>query len=190
MKFLNLLLTVAFFTLPLAAHAKASARIVTDLGTIKISIDAEGHPQTADNFAKLVTGEGSSIDIKGKKVNKPFYNGLTFHRANPELGIFTGCPWGSGRGWPGYFMPDEKPEESKFDQPGVVAMAKIQGNKQYGSQFFITTAPQPGLNGKYTAFGNVISGMEIVKAIASVPRGPRDNPLKPIRIKTIEMIYE
>jgi peptidyl-prolyl cis-trans isomerase A (cyclophilin A) len=183
---MRLLLTLLVF-IPLSAQAHTAARIITDVGTIMIELD-EQKPQTTNNFVNLATGEAHYTTVDGKKSDKPFYDGLIFHRVNPELGIFSGCPWGTGRGWPGYFIDEESPEGSKFDQPGLVAMAKIKGEKQYGSQFFITSAPAPFLNGKYTIFGTVTAGLDVVMKIANTPRGQRDNPLKPIHIKHIEIV--
>lgn len=178
---------VFLLSFPVLAQAGMMVRLVTTKGTILVNLDTEGHPRTVDNFVKLATGETRHIEKDGKKSNSPFYNGLTFHRVNPELGIFSGCPFGDGRGWPGFFISDENIESSTFTTPGVVAMAKIKGEKRSGSQFFITTKALPHLNGKYVVFGRVQEGMDVVMAIANAPRGNRDNPLSPIILKTVEI---
>lgn len=180
-------LFVLLLCLPFSAHAKQQARIITDVGTILVDL-LDDKPQTVANFIGLATGEARYTTPDGKKSSKPFYNDLIFHRTNPKLGIFTGCPWGTGRGWPGYMIPEEKPDDSRFETAGLVAMAKIKGEKQYGSQFFITTTALPELNGKYTIFGVVTLGLDIVQKIANAPRGNRDNPTNPVHIKSIEIV--
>jgi peptidyl-prolyl cis-trans isomerase A (cyclophilin A) len=170
------------------AQAAIHARLITSMGVIEIALNELAAPKTVDNFVKLATGEQKYIDIKGNKSNKPFYNGLIFHRVHPDLGIFTGCPWGTGRGWPGYYMFDEAPLISKFDQPGLVAMAKVPGDNRVGSQFFITTKELPRLNGKYTIFGAVVSGMDVVAKIAEVQRTATLQPKDPIILQKVEIV--
>ncbi len=168
--------------------ADPQARIVTDQGTITISLMPLVAPKTVENFVKLAIGEQKYIDITGQKSNKPFYNGLKIHRAHPSLGIFTGCPWGTGRGWPGYYMFDEAPDRSDFSQPGMVAMAKVPGDTRVGSQFFITTTENTRLNGKYTIFGKVTGGMDVVMKIASAPTDTSLQPQVPIIIRKVEIV--
>ncbi|MCB9073868.1 MAG: peptidylprolyl isomerase [Bdellovibrionaceae bacterium] len=162
--------------------------MVTSIGTIEFRFLSNTAPKTVENFVKLATGEQKYIDVSGNKANKPFYDGLLFHRIHPDLGIFSGCPWGTGRGWPGYYMFDENPSISKFDRAGLVAMAKVPGDNRVGSQFFITTKEDPRLNGRYTIFGEVTSGMDVVNKIANMPRTVTLNPKDPIYIKKIEVI--
>jgi peptidyl-prolyl cis-trans isomerase A (cyclophilin A) len=149
------LIVCLFLFLPLfSAQAKETyARLVTNQGTIKIRLLTKQAPRTVENFVKLSKGEQRFVDTEGKKALRPFYNGLIFHRVSPELGIFSGCQWGTGRGWPGYYVFDENSESSIFDQPGKVAMAKLSSkDNRFGSQFFITTAPATHLNKKVHDF--------------------------------------
>jgi cyclophilin family peptidyl-prolyl cis-trans isomerase len=88
----------------------------------------------------------------------------------------TGDPSGTGFGGPGYFIPDEIVPEFKFDAAGWVGMANA-GRDTNGSQFFITLGPWPDLNGKYTLFGKVVSGLDVVQQIT--PRDPTANPEAP-----------
>ena len=178
-------LIIAFF--PLASHALA-ARVITDAGTFLIELQQDRAPRTVDNFVGLAKGDIRFTQVDGKKVTRPFYDGLTFYRVNPDLGIFTGDPWGNGRGWPGYFIDEEPQPDAHFDKPGLVAMAKIKGEKRYGSQFFITTKPLPYLDGQYTIFGHVTVGMEVVMKIANAPHNSRENPTTPVTIKNIEIV--
>ncbi len=101
-----------------------------------------------------------------------FYNGVTFHRVLQGFMAQGGDPTGTGGGGPGYEFANED-SDLKFDKAGVVAMANA-GRDTNGSQFFITFGPQPSLNGGYTIFGQVISGMDVVNGIKL--RNPDDNP--------------
>jgi len=179
------ILIIALF--PLASHA-LSARVITDVGTIMIELHQDRAPKTVDNFVGLAKGDIKFTQTDGKKVTRPFYDGLSFYRVNPDLGIFTGDPWGNGRGWPGYFIDEEVQPDNHFDKPGLVAMAKIRGEKRYGSQFFITTKALPFLDGQYTIFGNVTVGMEVVMKIAHAPHNAREIPTTPVKIKNIEIV--
>jgi len=107
--------------------------------------------------------------------NQGFFNGVTFHRVIPGFMAQGGDPTGTGTGGPGYQFVNED-SDLKFDKAGVVAMANA-GRDTNGSQFFITFAPQAYLNGGYTIFGQVVSGMDVVNGIT--PRDPTQNPTFP-----------
>ena len=104
-----------------------------------------------------------------------FYNGVTFHRVLEGFMAQGGDPTGTGMGGPGYQFVNEN-SDLKFDKTGVVAMANA-GPDTNGSQFFITFSPQPQLNGGYTIFGQVISGMDLVNGLTR--RDPNQNPTFP-----------
>ncbi len=95
----------------------------------------------------------------------------------PQFMIQGGDPLGNGRGGPGYTFEDEVNGPHRFDQPGRLAMANA-GPNTNGSQFFITQAPTPWLDGKHTIFGQVVGGMEVVDSIAAIDRDPQDRPLE------------
>ncbi len=101
-----------------------------------------------------------------------FFNGVTFHRVLDGFMAQGGDPTGTGGGGPGYQFANED-NDLAFDKPGVVAMANA-GRDTNGSQFFITFGPQPQLNGGYTIFGQVISGMDVVNGLRR--RDPNQNP--------------
>jgi cyclophilin family peptidyl-prolyl cis-trans isomerase len=105
-----------------------------------------------------------------------FYNGVTFHRVIPGFMAQGGDPTGSGMGGPGYQFANEVTSTVTFDGPGVVGMANA-GPNTNGSQFFITYAAQPHLNGQYSIFGKVAKGMDVVEALS--PRDPSMNPNAP-----------
>jgi cyclophilin family peptidyl-prolyl cis-trans isomerase len=129
------------------------ATIRTSRGDIELELDAVDAPQTVNNFVFL--------SCQG------FYDGLTFHRYEPGFVIQGGDPLGRGDGGPGYVVPAE------IGLPhieGAVAMARLsdQVNPQRdssGSQFYITLAPTPFLDGAYTVFGQVVGGMDVVQTI-------------------------
>jgi cyclophilin family peptidyl-prolyl cis-trans isomerase len=135
------------------------ATIVTAKGDIVIELLPQAAPLTVNNFVFLAR-EG-------------YYDGVTFHRVLPGFVAQGGDPTGTGGGGPGYFIPNETSPDLTFDSAGVVAMANS-GADRNGSQFFITYAPQPSLNGGYTIFGRVTAGMDVAEAIT--PRDPDENP--------------
>ena len=104
-----------------------------------------------------------------------FFDGVTFHRVLQNFMAQGGDPTGTGGGGPGYEFVNEN-SDLKFDKAGVVAMANS-GPDTNGSQFFITFGPTPNLNGGYTIFGQVISGMDVVNSIKL--RDPQQNPTYP-----------
>jgi cyclophilin family peptidyl-prolyl cis-trans isomerase len=124
----------------------------TDRGTIQIELAVLDAPLTVENFVTLAGGR--------------FFNGLGVHRVVPNFVIQAGDPRGDGEGGPNYTIRDEL-NQRPFVR-GTVGMA-LDWADTGGSQFFITLSPQPQLDAKYTAFGRVIAGMEIVDAIQ-----PRD----------------
>ncbi|HEX9019103.1 MAG TPA: peptidylprolyl isomerase [Anaerolineaceae bacterium] len=104
-----------------------------------------------------------------------FFNGVTFHRVLDGFMAQGGDPTGTGTGGPGYQFVNED-SNLTFDTPGVVAMANA-GRDTNGSQFFITFGPTPQLNGGYTIFGQIISGMDVVNGLTR--RDPQQNPTFP-----------
>ena len=126
------------------------AKIETNRGTIELELYPRHAPFTVNNFCFLA-GEG-------------FYDGVTFHRVIANFMIQGGDPTGTGRGGPGYKFQDELIGNPLKHERGVISMANA-GPNTNGSQFFITHAPQPHLNGRHTVFGKVVSGMEVVDAI-------------------------
>jgi peptidylprolyl isomerase len=127
-------------------------------GEFVIELFPDKAPITVNNFVFLAR-EG-------------FYDGVTFHRVLDGFMAQTGDPTGTGGGGPGYQFQNED-SDLTFDKPGVVAMANA-GRDTNGSQFFITYAPTPHLNGLHTIFGQVVEGMDVVNGITR--RDPNANP--------------
>jgi peptidyl-prolyl cis-trans isomerase B (cyclophilin B) len=106
-------------------------------------------PKTVENFVTLA--------------KKGFYNNLSFHRVVPDFVVQGGCPKGNGTGGPGYMIPAEFNKQKHVR--GTVAMARSQDPDSAGSQFYICYGATPHLDGNYTVFGKVTSGMEHVDRI-------------------------
>lgn len=125
------------------------AVIETEKGTIKFKFFEEDAPNTVANFIALA--------------EKHFYDGLIFHRYEPGFVIQGGCPYGNGTGGPGYTIKAEF--NNRPHLAGTVAMARAQDPDSAGSQFYICLAPAPFLDRKYTVFGQVVEGMDVVYKI-------------------------
>ncbi len=149
------------------------ALVKTNMGNFKIELLGDKAPITVGNFMKLA--------------DQGFYNGLIFHRVIPGFMIQGGCPHGTGRGGPGYSIRDEIHRDLKHDSPGILSMANA-GPNTGGSQFFITVAPTPWLDGHHSIFGKVTEGYDIVEAISKVKTDRYDKPLKDITINSITII--
>lgn len=126
------------------------ATIETEKGDIEVDLFPEHAPKTVNNFVFL-SEEG-------------FYDGLTFHRVIDGFMIQGGDPTGTGRGGPGYQFEDEVDDNPLSHEVGALSMANA-GPNTNGSQFFITRAPQPHLDGKHTVFGTVVEGQDAVDAM-------------------------
>ncbi len=171
-----------------ASNKAGSAVIQTTEGDITVKLFPDRAPKTVENFVGLATGkkEWTHPETKKKMKGKPLYNDTIFHRVIPNFMIQGGDPLGIGIGGPGYQFEDETKPTDSFDRPGILAMANA-GPNTNGSQFFITLAPTPWLNGRHTIFGEVTKGMDVVNKIVNAPRGPNDRPEKPVKIKSIKI---
>src|SRR5438128_2871327 len=147
-----------------------TARFKTSKGTFTVRLMPEHAPKTVANFTELATGKREWRDPRDRKTkSQPLYDGTVFHRVIPDFMIQGGDPEGTGRGGPGYRFEDERPPGGPaFDRPGLLAMANA-GPNTNGSQFFVTVAKTPWLTGKHTIFGEVLDGIDVVDAIATVP---------------------
>ena len=153
---------------------KVRATITTSCGPIVVELDPAAAPATVNSFAFLAT-EG-------------YFDGSVSHRVVPGFMIQAGDPTGTGRGGPGYVVPDELPPAGFEYSTGVLAMANA-GPNSTGSQFFIMIGDS-GLPPQYSAFGAVVEGFDTMTAIANVPlgtsaRGETSVPLATIYIESV-----
>lgn len=177
--------TQALPPVPLPDEPGLYAVIYTSMGNIVCRLFEKEAPKAVANFRGLATGTKPWKDpATGKLKHTPLYSGTTFHRVIPDFMIQGGDPAGNGSGDPGYKFADEINPERSFDHPGILAMANS-GPNTNGSQFFITVAPAPHLNGHYSIFGEVVSGQDVADAISKVARDDEDKPVKPVRIEKI-----
>jgi cyclophilin family peptidyl-prolyl cis-trans isomerase len=135
------------------------------LGEFTARLEFEKAPQTVANFVGLAEGSRSWIDFqKGLRSQKPFYNGITFHRVVAGFVIQAGSPNGAGTDGPGYTFRDEFHPQLRHDKAGILSMANS-GLNSNGSQFFVTLDATPHLNGVHSVFGEVIEGMSAVMSV-------------------------
>jgi len=173
---------LATYTKDLPGDGPLTATIATSMGAIHCELAPDKAPMTVANFVGLARGVHTWMDPKTHQpANRPFYDGLTFHRVIPEFMIQGGDPQGTGTGGPGYQFGEEL--VLKHDKPGALSMANA-GKGTNGSQFFITEVPTPQLDTKHTVFG-YCKEIDLVKQIARVKTGPNDKPEQPVTIQSI-----
>jgi cyclophilin family peptidyl-prolyl cis-trans isomerase len=144
--------------------------IETNHGTIVAEMFADLAPKTTANFLELA--------------GKGFYDGVIFHRVIDGFMIQGGDPTGTGRGGPGYNIPDEFGKGLAHTHPGIFSMANA-GPNSGGSQFFITLAATPWLDGKHAIFGKVTSGLDIVQKIGKLKVGMGDKPVEDVVMEKV-----
>jgi peptidyl-prolyl cis-trans isomerase B (cyclophilin B) len=150
-----------------------AARFVTERGDIACELYAAEAPLTVENFVNLA--------------RSGFYDATTFHRVIPGFMAQGGDPEGTGRGGPGYQFRDEFSPQRRHDAAGVLSMANA-GPNTNGSQFFITFAPTPHLDGRHSVFGRVTDGMNVLLSIRE--RDPSRDRAPGDRIDRIEISEE
>lgn len=148
-------------------------KFTTNKGVFVAEMFEDKAPLTTKNFIELV--------------EKGFYDGIIFHRVIDGFMIQGGDPTGTGMGGPGYKIKDEFGEGLKHDDEGILSMANA-GPNTGGSQFFITLAPTPWLNGHHAIFGKVVEGMDVVRLIGVVPTDFRDRPREAVTMEKVEVV--
>ncbi|KAF9495816.1 hypothetical protein BDN71DRAFT_1482468 [Pleurotus eryngii] len=148
----------------------------TNMGKIVLELYWDHAPKTCKNFAELA--------------KRGYYNGTVFHRIISDFMVQGGDPTGTGRGGTSIYgqkFEDEITPELRFTGAGILAMANS-GPNTNGSQFFITLAPTPYLDGKHTIFGRVASGMRVVQRLGAVAVDAQDRPVQPREEITIRRV--
>jgi peptidyl-prolyl cis-trans isomerase A (cyclophilin A) len=157
----------------------------TNQGEVVVRLFPDHAPKTVRNFTELAEGGREWTDPRSrKKTTAKLYDGTVFHRVIPDFMIQGGDPLGTGTGGPGYQFADEIHPDLSFNRPYLLAMANA-GPGTNGSQFFITVAPTPWLNGKHTIFGEVTQGTEVVDRISRVKTGRQDRPVEDVVIESV-----
>ncbi len=157
----------------LARDKTYTATIETSCGTFAISLDSKQAPKTGGSFVTLA--------------RENFYDGLSFHRIVPGFVIQGGDPKGEGTGDPGYKVRERPPSDTVYSE-GVAAMAKAGSEPPgtSGSQFFVVTAVDSGLEPDYAVLGRVTSGLEVVKKIGAV-QTTQERPVSPVVINDVKI---
>lgn len=166
------------------------AKFDTTEGTFTILLYDKEAPNTVANFVGLAEGTKEWRDpATGQKRTGPYYDGVIFHRVIQGFMIQGGDPLGQGTGGPGYTFGDEFHPKRRHDRAGILSMANA-GPNTNGSQFFITLEKTPHLDNRHSVFGEVVSGLDVVKRIGSVATGRQDRPIKPVVMNkvTIERV--
>ncbi|KAK9458050.1 cyclophilin-like domain-containing protein [Dipodascopsis uninucleata] len=147
-----------------------NVQLETSMGTITLELYHDHAPKTCKNFYELT--------------RRGYYNGTIFHRIIPDFVIQGGDPTGTGRGGISIYgdsFEDEINPSLKHTGAGILSMANS-GPNTNGSQFFITLAPTPWLDGKHTIFGRVLDGMKVIQRMALVRTGAADRPVEDVKI--------
>jgi len=166
-----------------------------EVAVMTIKVPGEKKPQAA--VIEFYDDASQTVENFKKLARKGFYNGLSFHRAFSHTLLQTGDPLSSGRnasrigtGGPGYTLA---PEIHRKHIVGAVAMSRLPdqinpARRSSGSQFYICLKAMPNLDGQYTVFGHVASGMELLDALSAKPTDTNDNPVEKVRIKSIRIV--
>jgi len=157
-----------------ALTGKTLVTLHTSCGTIEIGLDPDLAPETTNSFVFLA--------------ESGFFDGTVSHRIIPDFMMQAGDPTATGRGGPGYTLPDELPSGEGTYTRGVVAMANA-GPGTTGSQFFIMLGDAEWLGPQYSVIGSVASGFEVLDLIAQVPLGRGANSADPNPSTPLESVF-
>jgi len=163
--------TAPYKNVTFAKGEKPRIVMETSMGNMVIELWPDVAPKHCQSFVYLI--------------NKGFYDSLTFHRIVPGFVIQGGDPQGTGMGGPGYMVPGEFSTTLKHEE-GMLSMARSQDPNSAGSQFFICLANTPHLDGKYTIFGKVVEGLEVIHKIEKTP-AQRERPVTPVHMTKVYM---
>jgi peptidyl-prolyl cis-trans isomerase A (cyclophilin A) len=165
-----------------------TATFHTSKGMFTATLMPDHAPKTVQNFVELATGAREWTDPRdGTTKREPLFAGTIFHRVIDGFMIQGGDPTGTGTGGPGYRFEDETPPDGPtFNQVGRLAMANA-GPNSNGSQFFVTVAETPWLNGRHTIFGQITEGYDVVESIAKLETVEQDKPRTDVVLERVEI---
>jgi cyclophilin family peptidyl-prolyl cis-trans isomerase len=176
---LTIILSVTLLNCSSSKNNKTNKNIMkieTNMGTFKIKLYPEEAPKTVEHIKGLV--------------EKGFYDGIIFHRIISGFVIQGGDPTGTGTGGSGKSIPDEFRNNLKHNKKGMVAMANSGRPNSQDSQFYITLAPLEFLDGKYTVFGEVVEGMDVITEMGNVQTGSQDRPINEVKMLKVTLEEE
>lgn len=165
-----ILIAILVYFLPGGDNMETVVNFETNMGNFKIKLYDNKAPITTNNFKTLV--------------NEGFYDGLKFHRVIDGFMIQGGDPSGDGTGGSPNTIKDEFHQDLKHSKKGILSMANA-GPNTGSSQFFITLAPTPWLDGKHSVFGEVVEGMDVIEKIGKVQTDAMDAPLEPVIMEKV-----
>ncbi len=165
------------------------AGFTTSEGEFWCALEFQKVPRTVANFVSLAEGSRPWVDFAQARIRQgPFYDGVTFHRVIQGFMNQSGSRNGLGTDGPGYQFRDEFDPTLRHDQAGRLSMANS-GTNSNGSQFFVTVAATPWLDGKHTIFGEVVLGMDVVNQINQVPTNPMNyRPLTAVTLQQVRIL--
>ena len=164
------------------------AVFTTSEGEFTAKLHYDKVPLTVANFVGLAEGTNAWFNESDEPQKTRFFDGLIFHRVDDDFVIQGGSPTGTGFGGPGYSIPDEMDSSLFHTKAGVLSMANS-GTNTGGSQFFITLASTPHLDGKHSVFGEIVDGMDTIRVIEDVPVNGT-TPVNDVTIQTIDIVRE
>jgi len=172
---------------PTALKPGLYATFNTSEGAITARLYEKDTPGTVANFVALAQGTKPWRDPKtGAMVRRSLYDNITFHRVIPEVAIQSGDPTATGAHNCGVTIRDEFLPGLRFSAPGRLALANNGNPDSGGCQFFITVQQMPRWDGKYTIFGEVVSGLEVVSKISRMPVHG-DKPVDPVKLMSVSI---
>ncbi|HLK62714.1 MAG TPA: peptidylprolyl isomerase [Bryobacteraceae bacterium] len=159
----------------------------TSVGVITAQLYEKDTPNTVKNFVGLAMGTQPWLDPETRQVVKrPLYNNITFHRVVSGEMIQSGDPTGKGTHNCGFTIKDEFLPGLRFDRAGRLAMANTGSPDSGGCQFFITVGPMSQWTNKYTIFGQVVEGEEVVEKINHA-KAREEKPLDPVKLLSVSI---
>lgn len=177
---------------PIVLEEGVYARIDTNLGGMIVELFEDQAPDTVQNFIELAKGEKrwKNPETGEWEIDKPLYDGTTFHRLVKGFFVQGGDPAGTGKGDLGFGIPLEKAPELNHDRRGRVAMARLKDPSSASSQFYIIFKELPFLDEPpgYAVFGQVIHGMDTLDAIEQRPVGEKNRPVEDIAMEQVAIL--